>query len=66
MNTRDIALNIIIDINNHGAFSNYSINKYLKENKNIKDENLIRELVYGVIENLLYIDYIISKASNIN
>jgi 16S rRNA (cytosine967-C5)-methyltransferase len=65
MNSRDIALNILMDINENGAFSNYTINKHLKGKENIKDENLIREIVYGVIENLLYLDYIISKASKI-
>ena len=65
MKSREVALNILIDINVNGAFSNYSINKHLRGKENIKDENLIREIVYGVIENLLYIDYIISKASKI-
>lgn len=65
MDSREVALNILIDINVNGAFSNYSINKHLRRKENIKDENLIREIVYGVIENLLYIDYIISKASKI-
>ncbi len=65
MNSRDIALNILMDIDEKGAFSNYAINKHLKGKEDIKDENLIREIVYGVIENLLYIDYIISKASKI-
>lgn len=65
MNSREIALNILIDINSKGAYSNYSINKYLKEKSNTKDENLVREIVYGVIENRLYLDYIISKVSKI-
>ena len=65
MDSREVALNILIDINVNGAFSNYSINRHLRRKENIKDENLIREIVYGVIENLLYIDYIISKVSKI-
>lgn len=65
MNSREIALKVLMDVHQNGAFSNYSINKYLKEKDNIKDENLIREIVYGVIENILYLDYIISKLSNI-
>ncbi|MBZ2173927.1 16S rRNA (cytosine(967)-C(5))-methyltransferase RsmB [Schnuerera sp. xch1] len=63
MNSRDIALNVLIDINSKGAFSNYSINKHINGKVNLKDENLIREIVYGVIENRLYLDYIISKLS---
>ncbi|QQY80786.1 NusB antitermination factor [Keratinibaculum paraultunense] len=65
MNAREIALNILKDINIKGAYSNYSINKHLTNEISIKDENLIREIVYGVVENRLYIDYIISKASKI-
>ncbi len=63
MNSREIALKVLMDMHNKGAYSNYSINKYLKEKENTKDENLVREIAYGVIENLLYIDYIISKLS---
>lgn len=65
MNVREICLNILIDVHSKGAYSNYTINKYIKENIKIKDENLIREIVYGVIENRLYLDYIISKLSSI-
>jgi len=63
MNSREIALKVLMDMHNKGAYSNYSINKYLKGSENVKDENLVREIVYGVIENLTYIDYIISKLS---
>lgn len=65
MNSREVVLNILIDININNAYSNQSINKYLKQKQNIKDENLIREIVYGVIENLSYIDYIIAQSSKI-
>lgn len=65
MDSREIVLNILTDVNLNKAYSNYSINKHLKKMKNIKDENLIREMVYGVLENLVYIDYIISKLSKI-
>lgn len=65
MNPREVILNILIDINIDNAYSNHSINKHLKQKQNIKDENLIREIVYGVIENLSYIDYIIAQSSKI-
>ena len=64
MNSREIILNILVDININSAYSNHSINKHLK-NKNIQNENFIREIVYGVIENKIYLDYIISQASSI-
>lgn len=65
MNAREIAYNILYEIYENGAFSNIVINKYLGEHLNVKDEGFIREIVYGVLENELYIDYIISKASKI-
>ena len=63
MNAREIALKILLDIHVKGAYSNLSINKYLKGIENARDENLVREIVYGVIENLTYLDYMISKLS---
>lgn len=65
MNAREIALNILKDINVGGAYSNYAINRRISDEISIKDENFIREIVYGVVENRIYIDYIISKASRI-
>ncbi len=65
MNGREIALNILMDINVEGAFSNHAINKYLKGKNNVRDENLIRELVYGVLENRTYIDHMIAQSSKI-
>lgn len=64
MNNRDIAYNILYEINNNKAYSNIIINK--KVNKlDKKDDSFIRELVYGVIENKIYLDYVISKFSKI-
>ena len=63
MKAREIALKVLTDMRNKGSYSNYTINKYLKEITNTMDENLVREIVYGVLENLTYIDYIISKLS---
>ncbi|MBU5437762.1 16S rRNA (cytosine(967)-C(5))-methyltransferase RsmB [Tissierella sp. MSJ-40] len=62
---REIAFNILLDINQNGAFSNIAINRHIKSGLNPQDENLIRELVYGVLENKLYIDHMISKVSKI-
>lgn len=64
MNAREIALKILLDVHLKGAYSNYSISKHLKGIENKQDESLVREIVYGVIENLSYIDYMISKLSN--
>lgn len=65
MNSREIGLKILMDIELKGSFSNYAIRKYLKGGMDVKDENLIRELVYGVMDNRLYIDHIISRLSKV-
>jgi 16S rRNA (cytosine967-C5)-methyltransferase len=62
---REIALNILVDVNEKGAYSNIAIYKYLQNSMDKRDENLVREIVYGVLENRLYIDYIIGKVSKI-
>lgn len=63
-NPREIALRILVDINEKNAYSNIQLNKMDKD-MDLRDENLVREIVYGIIENRLYIDHIISKASKI-
>lgn len=65
INAREVAMKILLDINNNKAYSNLSLNKYLKDVREKDDENLIREIVYGILENIIYIDYILSKASKI-
>lgn len=65
LSAREIALNILYDIFINEAFSNISIKKHIGEEVNPKEEGLTREIVYGVLENDIYIEYIISKASKI-
>lgn len=65
INAREISMKILLDINRNKAYSNLTISSYLSEKIEKLDENLIREIVYGVLENMIYIDYIISKASKI-
>ncbi|MCG4585982.1 transcription antitermination factor NusB, partial [Anaerosalibacter bizertensis] len=64
-NTREVALKILIEINKKGAYSNIALNKHMASNINKLDENFTREIVYGVLENRLYLDWIISKVSKI-
>lgn len=59
-NERQIALEILKEIEEKGAYSNITINKYMRKYK-LEEAAFIRELVYGVIENKIYLDYIISK-----
>lgn len=65
LNAREIAMEILIDINENQAFSNMAIRKAMPNNIDSKDESLIRELVYGVLENRMFIDDVIKKASKI-
>lgn len=64
-NTREIAVDILLSIENENTFSNIALNKMIPKELNKRDENFIRELVYGVIENKLFIDHIIKKASKV-
>lgn len=57
---RKIALEILNNIEKNKAFSNIAINEAIKKNRGA-DEAFIRYLVYGVLENKIYLDYHISK-----
>ncbi|NLM03936.1 MAG: 16S rRNA (cytosine(967)-C(5))-methyltransferase RsmB [Clostridiales bacterium] len=64
MNAREGALKILYDIEKNKAYSNISLNKELKNNKYTQiDKNFITELVYGTLENLIYINHIIQQFS---
>lgn len=64
VNPRRIALNILIDVEENKAFSNIAINKHIKKsNLTSLDRRFISQLVYGVLENKLYLDYIIKNFS---
>lgn len=66
MKAREIAFKVLVDIETNNNYSNISINKNFK-NLKVKDseKGLATEIIYGVIENKIYIDYIISKLSKI-
>ncbi|SHI04288.1 16S rRNA (cytosine(967)-C(5))-methyltransferase RsmB [Sporanaerobacter acetigenes] len=64
-NAREVALNILIEIDEKGAYSNIVLNKIGREKLSKLDENFVRELVYGVLENRLYLDWVIKKFSKI-
>lgn len=66
MNARDIAFKVLLDIEKNKNYSNMSINKHFKDsNLSNQDRGLATEIVYGVVENKYYIDYIIDKLSKI-
>jgi len=65
MNIRQQALETLLRINYDGAYSNLEIKKTLSENP-IKDEDrrLFLNLVYGCLQNQIYLDYIIKQHSS--
>ena len=66
MNAREAAFKILCDVEIHKNYSNMAINKIFKEEKiEKKEKGLATEIVYGVIENRKYLDYIINKLSKI-
>lgn len=62
---RQVAVDVLYEINEKQAYSNLQINKIAAGQMDPRELNLFRELVYGVLENKLYLDHIIRKASNI-
>ena len=66
MNAREAEFKILCDVEIHKNYSNMAINKIFKEEKiEKKEKGLATEIVYGVIENRKYLDYIINKLSKI-
>jgi len=63
-NPRELGYEAIYNVINQGGYSNITINKILRKNEidNI-NRGFFTELVYGTIENKLYLDYVIQKFS---
>ena len=57
---RITAYNVLFDIEKNGAYSNIELNKQISL-LSPDSPAFVRELVYGVTENRLYIDYILSQ-----
>lgn len=66
MNAREIAYKVLLDIEKNKNYSNMAINKHFKDVKlSNQDRGLATEMIYGVIENKYYIDYMIDKLSKV-
>lgn len=67
MNERKIASNILYEIEYNGAYTNIAVSKAFENIKNLTSEEkgFLSELVHGVTEHRMKIDYIISQFSNI-
>lgn len=65
-NIRKMALNILDHLEETDGYSNLVVNKLVhKEDISYKDKRFISNLVYGVLENRIFLDYIIRKYSSI-
>lgn len=66
MNAREIAYKVLLDVEKNKNYSNMSINKHFKGVRlSNQDRGLATEIIYGVIENKYYIDYMIDKLSKV-
>ena len=65
MNSREVAFNVLMEIEEKKSYSNIALNKHLKKIDKDVSPNFVRELVYGVLENQIYLDYMIRKKSKI-
>lgn len=64
-NPRELGYEAINNVINQGGYSNIAINKLLRKNDmDNQNRGFFTELVYGTIENKLYLDYVIQKYSN--
>ena len=65
INSRDIVLNILMDIEVNKTFSNQAITKALSKNQfeDKRDRAFITRLAEGVMEQLITLDYIINQFS---
>lgn len=61
---REIAVSILVKTQ-AGSYSNLLLSQYLNDNITQKDRALITQLVNGVIQNKLLLDYIMSQFSKI-
>ena len=65
ISAREMAINILLEIEEQGSFSNKLLQEKIEKGTDIREANLARELVYGVLENKRYIDSVISKLSSV-
>jgi len=61
---REFAVDILFEINNKDGYSNVLLNEYMDKINNIQERNLLNITVNGVLENKIYLDWIIKELSN--
>ena len=67
VNTREIILDILIEICEKGAYSQVVLRQSLRKYQYLdkRDRAFITRIVEGTLENKIYIDYVINQVSNI-
>lgn len=65
INVREAAVRALSEIENENKFSNKILQEYSESDLSKEDLRLLRELVYGVLENRMYIDGIVKSASSL-
>lgn len=67
VNTREIVLDILMEITKEGQFSHISINNTLKKHQYLEkmDRAFITRVTEGTIENMILLDYIIDQFSKV-
>jgi 16S rRNA (cytosine967-C5)-methyltransferase len=60
---RKTAMEVLTEVETKKAYSNISLNYYIAKNRP-ETQALVREIVYGVLKNKLYIDYILMQLVN--
>lgn len=67
VNTREIALKVLCDINQNGNFSHTVMNKTLNQYQNLskQDRAFITRICEGTLERMITLDYVINKYSKI-
>lgn len=63
INPRQLALEVLCDIDRKNAYSNILLRHRLKELADARDRAFVTELVYGVIQQQRYLDYVIDAFS---
>ena len=67
VNTRDIILSVLMDVNKNGRYCHVALHKALEEHQSLskRDRAFITRVCEGTIERLIEIDYIIDQFSTV-
>ena len=67
INAREVAAQVLTDIQKDDAYSNIALKKALKANGAMDEKNraFVTEIVNGSLRNIIYIDYIINSFSSV-